>query len=140
MTASVRPSGMATEHVTVAIDRPADAVYAYASDPTRLPEWAAGLASAPLTPAGGSWAVDSPMGAITIDFAPLNPYGVLDHTVTMPSGEIVYNPMRVIADGDRSEVVFTIRQRAGMSDDEFASDIAAVRADLETLRRHLEGA
>ena len=138
MNASVRRSGMATEHVTVAIDRPADVVYAYASDPARLPEWAAGLASAPLTPAGDSWVVDSPMGAITIDFAPPNAYGILDHTVTMPSGETVYNPMRVIADGDRSDVVFTIRQRAGMSDDELARDIAAVRADLETLRRHIE--
>ena len=77
---------------------------------------------------------------ITIDFAPPNSYGVLDHTVTMPSGETVYNPMRVIADGDRSEVVFTIRQRAGTIADEFARDLAAVRADLETLRRHLEAA
>ncbi len=63
---------------------------------------------------------------------------MLDHIVTMPSGETVYNPMRVIADGDRCEVVFTIRQRVGMSDSEFATDIAAVRADLETLRDRLE--
>jgi len=131
---------MATEHVTVAVDRPVDAVYAYASDPTHLSEWAAGLASAPLKPDGDSWVGDSPMGQITIDFASPNPYGVLDHIVTMPSGETVYNPMRVIADGDRSEVVFTIRQRPGMSDDELARDVAAVRADLEALRRHLEGA
>ena len=131
---------MATEHVTVAVDRPVDAVYAYASDPTHLSEWAAGLASAPLKPDGDSWVGDSPLGQITIDFASPNPYGVLDHIVTMPSGETVYNPMRVIADGDRSEVVFTIRQRPGMSDDELARDVAAVRADLEALRRHLEGA
>ena len=129
---------MATEHVTVAIDRPAEAVYAYASDPARLPDWAAGLASAPLTPDGTSWVVDSPMGRITIDFAPPNAYGVLDHTVTTPSGEAVYNPMRIIADGERCEAVFTIRQRAGMSDSQLAADIAAVRTDLETLRDRLE--
>jgi hypothetical protein len=129
---------MSTEHVTVAINRPVDAVYAYASDPAHLPDWAAGLASAPLTPVGTSWVVDSPMGRITIDFAPPNTYGVLDHTVTMPSGEAVYNPMRVIADGERCEAVFTVRQRAGMSDSEFATDVEAVRADLETLRDRLE--
>jgi len=129
---------MATEHITVAIDRPVDAVYSYASDPAHLPEWAAGLASSPLRPAGTSWVADSPMGEITIDFVSPNPYGVLDHIVTLPSGETVYNPMRVIADGDRSEVVFTVRQRAGMTDSEFATDIAAVRADLETLRARLE--
>jgi len=129
---------MATEHVTVAIDRPADEVYAYAADPAHLPEWAAGLASEELTPSGASWVVDSPMGRITIDLTPPNPYGVLDHTVTMPTGESVYNPMRVIADGDRCEAVFTVRQRAGMSDDEFANDISAVRVDLETLRGRVE--
>jgi hypothetical protein len=129
---------MATEHVTVAIDRPADEVYAYAADPAHLPEWAAGLASEPLTRSGASWVVDSPMGRITIALTPPNPYGVLDHTVTMPTGESVYNPMRVIADGDRCEAVFTVRRRSGMSDDEFANDISAVRADLETLRRRVE--
>lgn len=130
---------MATEHITVAIARPVDVVYSYASDPAHLPEWAAGLASSPLTPDGASWVADSLMGQITIDFVSPNPYGVLDHIVTLPSGESVYNPMRVIADGDRSEVVFTVRQRAGMTDSEFAGDIAAVRADLETLRDRLEG-
>ena len=129
---------MATEHITVAIDRPVDVAYIYASDPTHLSEWAAGLASTPLRADGPSWVADSPMGEITIDFASPNPYGVLDHIVTLPSGETVYNPMRVIADGDRCEVVFTVRQRAGMSNSEFATDMAAVRADLETLRDRLE--
>jgi len=129
---------MATEHVTVAIARPADTVYAYASDPAHLVAWAAGLTTATLEPVDGRWVTDSPMGRITIDFAPPNEYGVLDHDVTMPSGETVYNPMRVIADGDGCEVVFTVRQRPGMSDAEFAADIAAVRADLETLRDLME--
>ena len=134
----MRSLGMATEHVTVAIDRPADVVYAYASDPSHLTEWAAGLVDASLAFVDGSWVTDSPMGRVAIDFAPHNAYGVLDHTVTVPSGETVYNPMRVVADGDRCEVVFTVRQRLGMTDQELASDLAAVRADLETLRDLLE--
>lgn len=129
---------MPTEHVTVAIARPAAAVYAYASDPAHLVAWAAGLTTASLEQVDGHWVTDSPMGRITIDFAPPNAYGVLDHDVTMPTGETVYNPMRVIADGDGCEVVFTVRQRPGMSDAEFAADTAAVRADLETLRELME--
>ena len=35
-------------------------------------------------------------------------HGVLDHDVTLPSGETVHNPMRVIPDGDGCEVVFTL--------------------------------
>ena len=129
---------MATEHVTVAIDRTADAVYAYASDPAHLTEWAAGLAGASLDQVDGRWVTDSPMGRVTIDFAPQNAYGVLDHDVTLPSGETVYNPLRVVPDGDRCEVVFTVRQRPGVTDEEFAADLAAVRADLETLRDRLQ--
>jgi hypothetical protein len=129
---------MPTEHVTVRIDRPATEVYAYASDLGRLPNWAAGLTDASLRFVDGRWVTESPMGQVTIEFAPDNPYGVLDHDVTLPTGETVYNPMRVIADGDGCEVVFTVRQRQDMSDEAFRSDVAAVRADLETLRDLLE--
>jgi hypothetical protein len=36
-------------------------------------------------------------------FVPRNEYGVLDHEVTLPSGESVHNPMRVIADEGRAK-------------------------------------
>jgi hypothetical protein len=35
-------------------------------------------------------------------------------------------------------VVFTVRRRAGMSDDEFSADAATVQADLVALRRMLQ--
>jgi hypothetical protein len=63
---------------------------------------------------------------------------VLDHDVTLPSGEVVYNPMRVIPDGHGCEVVFTLRRRPGMSDEEFSADAGAVAADLARLKRILE--
>jgi hypothetical protein len=40
------------------------------------------------------------MGRVTVTFAPRNDFGVLDHDVTLPSGETVYNPLRVISDGE----------------------------------------
>jgi hypothetical protein len=61
--------------------------------------------------------------------------------VTLPSGEAVYNPLRVIPGGvgeARCEVLFTVRQRAGMTDADLDADAAAVAADLDTLRRLLE--
>ncbi len=72
-------------------------------------------------------------------FAQRNEYGVLDHDVTLPSGEVVYNPMRVIAGGNGCEVVFTLRRRPGMSDEDFRADADAVAADLTRLKRVLEG-
>lgn len=118
-----------SRHLSQWIDVDAAAVYAFARDPDNLPRWAAGLA-------------DPALGDVTVEMAPANEYGVLDHVVVLPSGERVYNPMRVIAEGSgapRCEVVFTLRRRPGVTDEEFSADQAAVTADLETLRRIVEG-
>jgi hypothetical protein len=44
----------------------------------------------------------------------------------------------VVADGNGSEVVFTLRRRPGMTDEEFARDADLVAADLARLRQLLE--
>lgn len=128
-----------SRHISIHIERPAEEVYAYASDPSHLPEWAAGLGKS-IEETDGRWIADSPMGRVVVDFAPRNDLGVLDHHVTLPSGETVYNPLRVIADGDGCEVVFTLRRRPDMSADDFRRDEAAVAADLVTLKRLAEQA
>jgi hypothetical protein len=123
-------SASPSRHVSVWIDAAPEAVYAFASDPDALPRWAAGLA-------------DPALADADVEFVPDNEFGVLDHVVRLPTGEQVYNPMRVIPAGagdPRSEAVFTLRRRPGMSDEEFEADAAAVVADLETLRRLVENA
>jgi len=131
---------MASEsrHIAEWIGRPAGEVYDYASDPANLPRWAPGLGSS-VEKADGRWFVETSMGRVGFAFAPRNGFGVLDHDVTLPTGEVVYNPMRVIADGSGCEVVFTLRRRPGLSDDEFREDAAAVAADLTRLKQVLEG-
>jgi len=109
-------------------------VYAFASDPRNLSRWAAGLAHEDVELVDGVWVVESPMGRVTVEFAPSNPFGVLDHEVTLPSGETVSNPMRVMPNADGCDVVFTVCRRAGMGVEEFAADKDAVAADLATLR------
>ena len=126
-----------SRHLTVSIDRPAAAVYAYVRDPAHLPTWAAGLAAG-IRRERGEWVADSPMGRVLVRFVPVNEYGVLDHDVVLPDGTSVTNPLRVLADGDGAEVVFTARRRPEMGDAEWAADVAAVSADLERLKRALE--
>lgn len=132
--------GMTLEsrHISVLIDRSATEVYDYASSPANLPEWAAGLGSSVQRVDGGRWVADSSMGRVVVAFVERNEHGILDHDVTLPSGETVYNPMRVIAEGSGCEVVFTLRRRPGMSDEDFVRDAEAVTADLATLKRLLE--
>ena len=126
-----------SRHLTTYVDRPADEVYAYAADPSHLPEWAAGL-SGSIEQRDGRWIAASPMGEVEVRFAPANPFGVLDHEVVLPEGTAVTNPMRVLPDGAGSEVVFTLRRRDGMSDAELESDTAAVRTDLARLKEVME--
>ena len=128
-----------SRHVSVWIARPAGEVYDFAVEPANLPQWASGLAGASVEWNGSAWATDSPMGAITFTFAPPNELGVLDHDVRLPSGDVVTNPLRVLSYGDASELVFTLRQLPGMSDEEFDRDAAMVRADLDRLKALLEG-
>ncbi|WP_445170615.1 SRPBCC family protein [Mycolicibacterium sp. Dal123E01] len=130
---------MESRHISAWINRSATDVYRYAADPAHLPEWAAGLAQSALTRVGDTWVAQSPMGEITIEFTPANDLGVLDHVVNMPSGETVFNPLRVVPAGEQwCEVVFTLRRRPEMSDDDYAADGAAVAADLATMKRILE--
>ncbi|MET7417657.1 SRPBCC family protein [Dactylosporangium sp. NPDC005555] len=128
---------METRHVSTNIDRPAADVYAYASNPENLPEWAPGLLRS-VEKVDGQWVADSDMGRILLDWAPDNPFGVMDHHVTVPSGQTFYNPMRVTANGEGSEVVFSVRRQPGMTDEDFDRDCAAVQADLGALRAVLE--
>src|SRR5688500_82067 len=115
--------GWPVQHVSVTVNRRLDKVYTYASNPENLPHWAAGLSGA-IRPVGESWIADSPMGQIQIRFAPHNSFGVLDHDVTLPNGEVVHNPMRIIPNDRDSEIVFTLFQRPGMSQEDMQNDAA----------------
>ena len=128
---------MESRHVSTLINRTAADVYAYASDPANLPAWAPGLLRS-VERVDGQWVADSDMGRILLDWAPDNPFGVMDHHVTVPSGQTFYNPMRVTANGEGSEIVFSVRRQPGMTDEEFDRDCAAVQADLDALRDILE--
>jgi hypothetical protein len=128
---------LGSRHLGTHIDRSAQDVYDYASDPSHLPEWAPGLGSS-IEMVDGQWVMESPMGRIVVAFAPRNEFGVLDHHVTLASGERFYNPMRVTTDGAGCEIVFSLRRQATMSDEVFERDANAVLADLVRLKRKLE--
>ena len=104
-------------HLSEHIDRSPTDVYAYASDAENLRYWAAGV---------------SP--EMHIRFAAQNSFGVLDHWATI-DGQVFYNPMRVVEHDGGSEVVFTLRGNPDIDPD----DEAAIRADLASLKRILEG-
>jgi hypothetical protein len=127
---------MTSEEISVRIDRAVADVARYARDPRNLPAWAAGLATG-IEEVDGRWVAESPMGQVEVRFSSDEP-GVLDHDVVLPDGEVVHNPLRVVADGDGCRVVFTLDRRPGMDDEEFDADAASVAADLGRLRDLLQ--
>jgi len=133
----MRKATFKSQHICVSINCSADEVYEFASNPKNLPKWAAGL-SGSIKNINGDWIAESPMGRIKVKFAGKNKFGILDHDVTLPSGEKVYNPMRVFPNNNGSELIFTLYQRPDMSDKMFAEDAKLVKRDLEKLKSLLE--
>lgn len=134
-----RHAGDNTKHIRVYIDRSPGDVYAFASNPANLPLWAAGLATSEVKEVEGEWVTHAPFGMVKIRFAAANEFGILDHDVELESGLVFHNPMRVVPNGNGSEVTFTLMKTPEMTDAQFAADAEAVAADLRTLKMRLEG-
>lgn len=130
---------MKSQTLSVTIAAPPERVYAFASNPANLPRWVPSFFES-VELVDGAWVARSPLGRVGVEFVHDNDLGVLDHTVALPSGARLTNPMRVIANGDGSEILFTLIQRPDMSDRQFEEDAELVLSDLDTLRRLLEPA
>ncbi len=121
--------------VPVAVGR--SAVYEFASRMENLPRWASGLSSG-IRRRGDHWIAQSPMGEVQVRMASSNPFGVLDHDVTLPDGTTVHNAFRVTPAGEGSLLTFTVLRMPGTSKEAFDRDVAHVRKDLQALRMLLE--
>jgi hypothetical protein len=109
----------------------------FVSDPRNLPRWASAFCKS-VRPDGDNWIVETPNGPVGLRFVARNAFGVLDHYVTPVPGVEIYVPMRVIANGDGSEVLFTLFRLPGMSEQDFERDAGMVERDLSELKRVLE--
>ena len=86
----------------------------------------------------GEWVADSPMGKVKVKFVEDNTFGILDHDVTLPSGEVNYNPLRVVRNNKGCEVTFTVFHLPRMSEADFSRDAKQVEKDLQKLKSVLE--
>jgi hypothetical protein len=128
---------MKSKTLSVTIAAAPERVYAFASNPENLPRWVPSFFKS-VELVDGEWVAQSPLGRVGFEFVHDNDLGVLDHTVTLPAGARLTNPMRVIPNGDGSEILFTLIQHEDMTDQQFQEDAELVLGDLHTLRRLLE--
>lgn len=128
---------MRSKTVSVTINAPPARVYAYASAPGNLPTWAPAFCRS-ATLREGEWVLETAEGLARCAFAPPNPYGVLDHTITFNSGARVTQSMRVTPSGDGSVLSFVLTPLPNQSTSAFEAEANRVRCDLECLRDLLE--
>jgi hypothetical protein len=128
---------MTAKVVHCSIDRDWQDVYHFAGKPENMPLWASGLATG-LDREGEDWVARGVLGTVRVSFVPENPFGVIDHTVTIESGLRVYNALRIVPNGDGCEVMFTLLRQPGMTDEQFAADAEHVEKDLHALKALME--
>lgn len=128
---------MRSQTVSVSIEAAPSDVYAFAANPENLPRWAPAFCHS-VENRDGSWIAHTPDGPVGFEFVGYNELGVLDHVVTVQSGTKARNFVRVISNGSGSEILFTLFQAAGATEEQFAEDAELVRKDLETLKGILE--
>lgn len=126
-----------TTNITISIENSKEKVYQFASNPENFPKWLAFVQSVSKK-SDRIWIAESDLGKIEIELSPENEFGILDHTVKLPDGTKVYNPLRVIENGKGSEIIFTLFKMPNKTDEEVNADSAFVKADLKTLKSILE--
>ena len=124
-------------YLTISIERKPEMVYAFASNPENLPKWAAGLGHG-VKRAGDHWEVQTGDSNVGLRFTPHNDYGVLDHTVLLPDGTEVYVPMRVMPNGEGSEVMLGLFRQPEMDNAAFDRDAGLMQNDLQALKALME--
>jgi len=123
--------------LSVSINCDRKKVYEFVSNPENLPKWAKMFCRS-IKKSNGGWIVETPQGPVKVRFTRKNEFGILDHYVNPAPGVEVFVPMRVVSNGSGSEVIFTLFQLAGMSDEKCAEDIGWVEQDLRTLKGIME--
>ena len=123
--------------IRVAIGRNPREVYEFVFNPSNLPTWASGVGTS-VQNVNGQWIASTPQGPARIRFVEGNHLGVLDHYVTPSPGVEIYVPMRVVPNGEGSEVIFTLFRLPDMTEERFEEDVNWVLRDLRALKKLLE--
>jgi hypothetical protein len=127
--------------LSVSINCKPKTIYEFVLNLENFPIWAK-MACRSIMLLNGEWIAETPQGQAKVRIMERNDLGILDHYVRLLSspnvGEEVFVPMRVVQNGDGSEVVFTIYQLEGMSEEKYAEDLRMVEQDLQNLKSIVE--
>jgi hypothetical protein len=110
------------------------------AEPRNLPKWTMALGPSFRRLEQHRWIAEAPMmetGPIIIGFSPRNRLGILDYEFAYADRAMTF-PVRVVANGEGSEVVVTFFATPDASEEHITSEIEWIRTDLLTLKALLE--
>ena len=122
------------KNISVSINKSANKVYQFASNPENFPVWVEFIKSMTKV-TENTWYAETDLGNPKIEIVPKNELGVIDHLVILPDSSTVNNPMRVMANGKGSELVFTLFWMPNRTKEEFNQDAKLVESDLKKLNK-----
>jgi hypothetical protein len=128
---------MKSKTMSASIKSDPESVYDFVSNLENLPRCASSTFPS-IKEVNGEWVIDTPNGQNIVMLTERNNFGILDHHVKLTSGIEVYVPMRVVKNGDGSEVMLTVFQTPEMTDERHAKDIQTVEDDLNHLKILIE--
>lgn len=123
--------------LSISIARKPEQVARYVADPRNLPQWAGAFCKS-VRAEGDGWRIQTEEGEFGLHFHASIEHGILDHVVEIAEDVQVYVPMRVVANGEGCEVLFTLFRMPAMTEERWRNDLAMVSKDLEQLKRVLE--
>ncbi len=122
------------------VARPCDEVYAFLADPLTFPTWASNLGDDFVQVGETDWRTTTRNGPTILRFSPPNAYGILDHAVFLAGDEPQTTPMRVVPNGEGSDILYTVVQRGGVPVSAIESEIEWLHSDFGALVSMLESA
>ncbi len=123
--------------LSISIARKPDEVARYVADPRNLTHWASAFCKS-VRADGDGWRIRTDEGEFGLRFQTLIEHGILDHVVEIAEDVQIYVPMRVVANGEGCEVLFTLFRTPAMTESRWRADTEMVKSDLIKLKKVLE--
>ena len=123
--------------LSVSIARKPPDIARFVADPRNLPQWAGAFCKS-VRPDGERWIVQTDEGEFGLRFMAAVEHGIVDHVVEIAEDVQVHVPMRVVPNGEGSEVLFTLFRLPAMTEFRWQRDLDMVNADLQRLKAVME--
>jgi len=125
--------------IAISIARPADEVFDFVMEPQNFLKWAFVGQSSMRHVGANDWEVETSVGRRILRMPVPNAHGILDHYSLRHRDDVPHLiAMRVVPNGDGTELLYTMFKRPGQSDLEWESMIEWITTDLLTLKSLLE--